>query len=184
MGQSVRDARAPSQAAAFPLGTLGASPAAPLRGPTMRRLVPLLLLALLTACPSEKGYSLRLHNETGVELVPYVVVTAPGQPPARQADPANALPSGAFAEIDVDGFNPLYYSAARGHGLLLQMALDDEPPSLLARLLDYPAAPDALSSGQQPTLIVEQAFEPPAKTITLTVGGAAPPADPFSFSAQ
>jgi hypothetical protein len=150
----------------------------------MSRVVLMLIALLATACASEKGFSLTIHNETGVELVPYLVVSAPGQPPVRQADPAQALASGASTQVNVDGFNPLFFSAARGHGLMLQMALDDDPPLVLARLLSYPAAPDDLTPGQQPTLLVEQAYEPAAKTITLVVGGAVPPADPFSFSAK
>jgi len=125
----------------------------------------------LAGCASD--YTLTVINNTGVDLVPYPVVTSPGNPPARQADPANTLADGDMTMVDTTGFNPLFYHDGTGYALGVQLGLDDDPAHLLAIVYQYPVPPDAVDPSdpaQQPTVVTEKVFEPTKLVMTLAVG--------------
>ena len=132
--------------------------------------VPLLaLLAVLCGCPSDT-YTLTLANSTQSDLVPYPVVTTP-PPPHREPDAANTLAHNDSTLVDVDGFNPLYYSPELKIGVVIQMDLLGEPPQLFVRAFDYAVAPDQVTDeASQVTLREEMAFEITKTQLELNIG--------------
>ena len=138
----------------------------------LRTLLALAVLLSLSSCFSSR---LGLRNETTAPLVPYPVVTDPPPPHREQGSPI--LLPGQITEIDIEGFNPLFYAQsvtdpARPNAVFVGLALyAEEPPLLQWRLLHYPVPPDAVgaNSAQQPTVLREEAMEVPDEDLVLRV---------------
>lgn len=126
------------------------------------------LVAGLASCAAD--FTITLRNRSTLAFVPYPVVTDP-PPPHREADPANTLGNNAEVSIDPVGFNPLFYNEGTQIGLMLQLALDDDPPAVLVRIFQHSVAPGQEGSdpSAQPQLVDEVLFEPTAENLIFTV---------------
>ena len=113
----------------------------------MTRTIALLVAAVLvTGCATDHIVTLR--NNTGAPLTYCPVVTDP--PPPHREVSNTIIDPGLRTEIDVDGFNPLYWDPGSNLSVLVQLALTDDPPMLLAVILQHQVPPG--QEGNDPAL--------------------------------
>jgi hypothetical protein len=115
-------------------------------------------------------FTLALENQTQMPMVPYPVVTNP-PPPHRAEDAAGAVAARDRELIDISGFNPAYYQEKTKVGLLIQLALLDEPPVLLVVTYQYKVPPGQAGSDptKQPIKLAEYFFSPTKEKILVRV---------------
>jgi len=112
---------------------------------------------LLAACATD--HKLYLKNNTGVPLTYCPVVTQP-PPPHRTVSSQVVAATGHF-EIDIDGFNPVFWDPVSKLGVQVQMALADDPALILAVVLQYKVPPGAEGTDPalQPVALHEYPYE-------------------------
>ncbi len=138
--------------------------------PMKNRLALFIVIAALAAGCSSHDLVISLDNQTAVDLVPYPVVTSP-PPPHRESDPANTLPAGSQANLDPNGFNPLYYHADSKRGVLIQFDVTSTPAIIFVRGFHYQVEPgkEGTNPALQPTSFMDWLFEISKNDVTLTL---------------
>lgn len=152
----------------------GLAPTRPTRTPgdtemTSLRYAVALAAVLAIGCDSD-DYTITLVNDSNTDFVPYPVVTDP-PPPHREADTANTLADGQQESFVPSGFNPAYYHAQSKRGFFLQLGLDDDPPQILFKLMQFvvPPGQEGTDPANQPTELYQELYEPQGTEITITV---------------
>lgn len=140
----------------------------------MTRFAHVVVTVLVLSLGACGGLTLEVLNQTGVDLQRYDVVDL-------QRQPAGApIPDGGIDEVDVDGFNQVYYQADNPspdedtpNGFIVQMALDVEPRALLTIVYHYrvPPGQEGTDPGSQPIKLGEFGLElaPSVEAVMLNV---------------
>ena len=84
------------------------------------------------------------------------VVTDP--PPPHRVVSSTTVTDGNRIEIDTEEFNPVFYDKNSMMGVHVQIGLEDDPPAILVRVLQYTGPPDMSGPATRPDPITRTGF--------------------------